>query len=104
MVMVIGHNRWGYQSIRLAAAWRPRKWPSRRQRSGAHKARAQPNINRARERIGKQVDAYSCPRFRRWHAMSNSPVMIDALEGFMARRRRGLAFPAAIERQFETDT
>src|SRR5262245_11031242 len=36
--------------------------------------------------------------------MPNSPVTIDALEGFMARRKRGLAFPPAIERQFERDT
>jgi diguanylate cyclase (GGDEF)-like protein len=36
--------------------------------------------------------------------VSHSPVTIDALEGFMATRMRGLAFPAAVEQQFETDT
>jgi diguanylate cyclase (GGDEF)-like protein len=36
--------------------------------------------------------------------MSSSPVTIEMLEGYMARRRRALAFPAAIEQQFETDT
>jgi hypothetical protein len=36
--------------------------------------------------------------------MSNSPVTIAAIEDHMARRRRGLAFPPAIEHQFETDT
>jgi len=36
--------------------------------------------------------------------MSSSAVTLEAVEAFMARRRRGLAFPAAIERRFESDT
>jgi diguanylate cyclase (GGDEF)-like protein len=37
--------------------------------------------------------------------MVNVPVTVEAVEAFMARRRkRGIAFPPAIERQFEADT
>ena len=36
--------------------------------------------------------------------MANSSVTLDVLEAFMAVRKRGLAFPPAIEQQFETDT
>ncbi|NJO23431.1 MAG: diguanylate cyclase [Sphingomonadales bacterium] len=36
--------------------------------------------------------------------MSKSSVTLDLLEAFTARRKRGLAFPAAIEEQFERDT
>jgi diguanylate cyclase (GGDEF)-like protein len=36
--------------------------------------------------------------------VSDSAITIDAVEGHMAVRKRGLAFPAAIEQRFETDT
>lgn len=36
--------------------------------------------------------------------MPKNSVTLDMLEAFMAQRRRGLAFPIAIEKQFETDT
>jgi len=36
--------------------------------------------------------------------MSNSSVTLEVIEAFMARRKRGIAFPPAIERQFEADT
>jgi diguanylate cyclase (GGDEF)-like protein len=36
--------------------------------------------------------------------MSGSPATLEAVEAFMARRKRGLAFPPPIERQFEDDT
>jgi hypothetical protein len=37
--------------------------------------------------------------------MVNVPVTVEAVEAFMGqRRKRGIAFPPAIERQFEADT
>jgi diguanylate cyclase (GGDEF)-like protein len=37
--------------------------------------------------------------------MPNAPVTLEAVEGFMAlKRKRGILFPPAIERQFELDT
>jgi diguanylate cyclase (GGDEF)-like protein len=37
--------------------------------------------------------------------MPNAPVTLDSIEAFMAlRRKRGIAFPPAIERQFQADT
>src|SRR5262245_10236703 len=36
--------------------------------------------------------------------MSENSVAVGELEAFMARRKRSLAFPPAIEQQFEADT
>jgi diguanylate cyclase (GGDEF)-like protein len=36
--------------------------------------------------------------------MPGSQVSLEVVEAFMARRKRGIAFPPAIEQQFETDT
>ena len=36
--------------------------------------------------------------------MPNSSVTLEMLEACMARRKRGLTFPTAIEQRFETDT
>ena len=37
--------------------------------------------------------------------MSNNSITVEEVEAFMAvRRKRGIAFPPAIERQFESDT